>query len=237
MDEFLRTVKWIKYRRDFTINGLFYDPITDKLLDFVGGQKDLEVRTLRAIGNAQERFAEDHLRLLRAVRFATRFEFEIAEETWEALEAFAPDISRISPERIRDELDRIWVHPNRVLGFDLLVKSGLMLAIFPEILKLQGCEQPPQWHPEGDVFVPTRIMLDMLPDLFLEVLVEFVLPKRRQIGPTWLPNRSKFQQLLVQNRSWAVLGATLEKKSKIIRKKMRLLGGQVGGSWGPRWRH
>ena len=151
-------------RRDFTINGLFYDPITDKLLDFVGGQKDLEVRTLRAIGNAQERFAEDHLRLLRAVRFATRFEFEIAEETWEALEAFAPDISRISPERIRDELDRIWVHPNRVLGFDLLVKSGLMLAIFPEILKLQGCEQPPQWHPEGDVFVHTRIMLDMLPD-------------------------------------------------------------------------
>jgi tRNA nucleotidyltransferase/poly(A) polymerase len=151
-------------RRDFTINGIFYDPITDKLLDFVGGQKDLEIRTLRAIGNAQERFAEDHLRLLRAVRFATRFEFEIAEETWEALETFAPDISRISPERIRDELDRIWVHPNRVLGFDLLVKSGLMLAIFPEILKLQGCEQPPQWHPEGDVFVHTRIMLDMLPD-------------------------------------------------------------------------
>ena len=151
-------------RRDFTVNGLFFDPITDKLLDFVGGQKDLEAGKLRAIGDAQERFAEDHLRLLRAIRFATRFEFQIADETWEALTESAPKITRISPERIRDELDRIWVHPNRVLGFDELVKSGLMLAIFPEILKLQGCEQPPQWHPEGDVFVHTRIMLDMLPD-------------------------------------------------------------------------
>ena len=151
-------------RRDFTINGLFYDPITDKLLDFVGGQKDLEEGALRAIGDARERFAEDHLRLLRAIRFATRFEFEIGKETWEAVKAFAPHITRISPERIRDELDRIWVHPNRILGFDLLVNSGLMQVIFPEILKLQGCEQPPQWHPEGDVFIHTRIMLDMLPD-------------------------------------------------------------------------
>ena len=151
-------------RRDFTINGLFYDPITETLLDFVDGQKDLEAGRLRAIGDAKERFAEDHLRLLRAIRFATRFEFQIGDETWAALRELAPKITRISPERIRDELDRIWVHSHRVKGFDLLVESGLMLAILPEILKLQGCEQPPQWHPEGDVFVHTRIMLDMLPD-------------------------------------------------------------------------
>lgn len=151
-------------RRDFTINGLFFDPSNEELLDFVGGQEDVKAGRLRAIGDAAERFAEDHLRLLRAIRFATRFGFEIDTETWEALKACSTHITRISPERIRDELDRIWVNENRVRGFDLLVESGLMEAILPEIMKLQGCEQPPQWHPEGDVFVHTRMMLDMLPD-------------------------------------------------------------------------
>jgi tRNA nucleotidyltransferase/poly(A) polymerase len=151
-------------RRDFTVNGIFYDPLSETLLDFVHGQDDIDAGILRCIGDPLERFAEDHLRLLRAIRFATRFGFEIAPETWDALKTCAPSITRISPERIRDELDRIWVHPNRVLGFDLLVDSGLMPAILPEILDLQGCEQPPQWHPEGDVFVHTRMMLDILPD-------------------------------------------------------------------------
>jgi len=150
-------------RRDFTINGLFFNPENETLIDHVNGQKDLETRVVRAIGDPQERFAEDHLRLLRAVRFATVLEFEIEKETWENIRIHATDIGKIAPERTREEIVKILVHPNRQRGFDLLVDSGLMNEIFPEILMLQGCEQPPQWHPEGDVFVHTRIMLGLLP--------------------------------------------------------------------------
>lgn len=151
-------------RRDFTVNGMFYDPIRDKVVDYVGGRQDLAKGLLRAIGDPDKRFQEDYLRLLRAIRFATRLDFEIEEKTWQAIEESAPRVVAISPERIRDELDRIWVSPNRLRGFDLLVESGLMKALLPEILELQGCEQPPQWHPEGDVFVHTRLMLSLLPE-------------------------------------------------------------------------
>ncbi len=154
------------HRRDFSINGMFLDPISDEIRDYVGGRADLDARLIRAIGVPAQRFHEDYLRLLRAIRFASRFEFEIEAETWAAIQAEAANISKISPERIRDELDKIWTSPSqrRVRGFDLLVDSGLMQSILPEILDLQGCEQPPQWHPEGDVFVHTRIMLGLLPD-------------------------------------------------------------------------
>ncbi len=151
-------------RRDFTINGIFEDPVEGEILDFVNGRADLEKRTIRAIGDPRERFQEDYLRTLRAIRFSTRLGFSIEEETWEAICATAGQIHCISPERIRDELDRIWTDPNRVKGFDLLVESGFMLEILPEIIELQGCEQPPQWHPEGDVFIHTRIMLGLLED-------------------------------------------------------------------------
>lgn len=151
-------------RRDFTVNGLFLDPMTGNVLDFVGGRTDLERRILRAIGDPRERFAEDHLRLLRAVRFSTVLEFPIEEQTWRAVCDLAPTIKTVSAERIREELVKILLHPNRVRGFDLLVESGLMHEVLPEILVLKGCEQPPQWHPEGDVFVHTRIMLGLLPD-------------------------------------------------------------------------
>lgn len=149
-------------RRDFTINGMFFDPVEEKIIDYVGGQEDLEKGIIRAIGNPEERFREDYLRLMRAVRFSTVLDFEIESGTWSAIQQQAPQITKISPERIRDELDRIWVSPARVKGFDLLVDSGLMQAIFPEIINLQGCEQPPQFHPEGDVFVHTRLMLELL---------------------------------------------------------------------------
>lgn len=151
-------------RRDFTINGLFLDPLSGEIIDFVGGCADIEARQLRAIGNPEERLREDYLRLLRAIRFAARFEFEIEPATWKAITQHAADIRTISAERIRDELSRILVHPTRVRGFDLLVESGLMAQLIPEILELRGCEQPPQFHPEGDVFVHTRLMLSLLPD-------------------------------------------------------------------------
>lgn len=150
-------------RRDFTINGLFYAPQTAQILDYVGGQVDLAAKCLRAIGDAASRFQEDHLRLLRALRFACVLDFEIEPATWAAICQCSALIRKISPERIRDELDKIWISPQRVRGFDLLVASGLMAEILPEILDLQGCEQPPQFHPEGDVFVHTRLMLSHLP--------------------------------------------------------------------------
>jgi len=159
-------------RRDFTINGLFFDPVADELIDYVHGREDVAAGIVRAIDDPAWRFEEDQLRLLRAVRFATTLEYEIEPDTWKALVATADRIERVSPERIREEMNRIWTSPHRVRGFDLLVESGLMRAILPEILELRGCEQPPRWHPEGDVFVHTRLMLEKLPpDAGLELVL------------------------------------------------------------------
>ncbi|MEY2559418.1 MAG: hypothetical protein QOE34_2843 [Verrucomicrobiota bacterium] len=150
-------------RRDFTINGMFFDPETDAVIDFVGGRADLEARLIRAIGDPAQRFAEDRLRMLRAVRFATVLGFEIEPATWDAVIAHAPSIAEISSERIREELVRIFLSPNRLRGWDLLDSSGLMKIVLPELDAMKGCEQPPQFHPEGDVFKHTRIMLELLP--------------------------------------------------------------------------
>jgi poly(A) polymerase len=150
-------------RRDFTINGMFFDPEANEVIDFVGGRADLDARVIRAIGEPAQRFAEDRLRILRAVRFATVLMFEIEPSTWEAVVTHAPSINEISAERIRDELVRIFMSGKRVRGWDLLEASGLMGAILPEVAAMKGCEQPPQFHPEGDVFTHTRIMLGLLP--------------------------------------------------------------------------
>jgi poly(A) polymerase len=150
-------------RRDFTINGMFYDPVAEKVIDFVGGRADIDAKLVRAIGDPARRFTEDRLRMLRAVRFATTLEFEIDKTTWEALVVNAPLINQISAERIRDELIRIFMSPNRVRGWDLLDSSGLMRAILPELHAMKGVLQPEQFHPEGDVFVHTRLMLHLLP--------------------------------------------------------------------------
>lgn len=150
-------------RRDFTINGMFFDPSRNEVIDFVGGQEDLRGRLVRAIGNPEQRFGEDRLRLLRAVRFATVLEFEIERLTWAALVGSAPRIGEISAERIRDELVKIFLSPQRLRGWDLLDHSGLLGVIIPEVEAMKGCQQPPQFHPEGDVFEHTRLMLGMLP--------------------------------------------------------------------------
>jgi poly(A) polymerase len=150
-------------RRDFTINGMFFDPEAGEVIDFVNGRADLEARLIRAIGDPVQRFTEDRLRILRAVRFATVLGFEIDPSTWDAVLAQASSIKEISAERIREELVRIFMSPARVRGWDLLDASGLMSAILPELEAMKGCEQPPQFHPEGDVFKHTRIMLDLLP--------------------------------------------------------------------------
>ena len=149
-------------RRDFTVNGLFYDPAEGKVLDFVRGENDLKARLLKAIGDPSMRFDEDKLRMLRAVRFATTLGFTIDSPTWEAVKRHAPEIHAVSAERIREEFVKILLSPNRLQGFDLLDESGLLREILPEMEDLKGCDQPPEFHPEGDVFVHTRLMLSLL---------------------------------------------------------------------------
>ena len=150
-------------RRDFTINGMFYDPVAGEVIDFVGGRADLDAKLVRAIGEPAQRFAEDRLRMLRAVRFATVLDYQIDEQTWDALLANSAAINEISAERIREELVRIFLSANRVRGWDLLDASGLMQAVLPEVTAMKGCAQPEQFHPEGDVFEHTRLMLGLLP--------------------------------------------------------------------------
>src|SRR2546423_8011020 len=151
-------------RRDFTVNGMFFDPAKNEVIDFVDGRTDLKAKLIRAIGDPTKRFSEDRLRMLRAIRFATVLEFEIEKETWNALAQNAASITEISAERIRDELVRIFLSPHRLRGWDLLDQSGLLRAVLPEIEPMKGCAQPPQFHPEGDVFEHTRLMLKLLPE-------------------------------------------------------------------------
>ena len=173
-------------RRDFTVNGLFFDPLTRQILDFVGGESDLRAGILRSIGDPHARFAEDKLRLIRCVRFAASLGFEIEAETWRALVERAPEITAVSAERIRDELVKIFSHTSRVRGFDLLDQSGLLAILLPEVESLKGCEQPPDFHPEGDVFVHTRLMLSLLPEQVSTPLVFSVLFHDIGKPPTFL---------------------------------------------------
>jgi len=182
-------------RRDFTVNGLFYDPVAEKLHDWVGGEKDLRAKIIRTIGSPGERFAEDHLRLLRAVRFAAQLGFEIEPQTFAAVRKLAPKIELISAERIRDELIKLFAPPpfgvppsgggarlspaaavsnaGRTAGEDtrapaarglvLLLKSGLLPGVLPELVTTIACEQSPDFHPEGTVFEHIRLMLEKMP--------------------------------------------------------------------------
>jgi len=162
-------------RRDFTINGMFYEPIAEEVIDFVGGRADLQAKLIRAIGQPEQRFSEDRLRMLRAIRFATVLEFDIDTATWSALADRAETIKDISAERIRDELVRIFLSRHRLRGFDLLDRSGLLRAIIPEMEPMKGCAQPEQFHPEGDVFRHTRLMVELLPESVSVPLVFSVL--------------------------------------------------------------
>jgi poly(A) polymerase len=151
-------------RRDFTINGLFLDPLSGETHDWVGGKADLQARLVRTIGSPEERFVEDHLRMLRAVRFAAQLDFTIAPETFAAIQSLAPKIKIISAERIRDELLKMFTPGIAERGLRLLHASGLMVQVFPELSATVACEQPPEHHPEGTVFEHLCLMLRHLPD-------------------------------------------------------------------------
>ena len=150
-------------RRDFTINGLLLDPATNEVLDFVGGQKDLKAGIIRTIGEPEHRFTEDKLRMLRAVRFAARFGYEIEARTFATMRALAGEIRQVSSERIRDELTKMLTEGQAKRAFELLDSSGLLAQVLPELPRMKGIEQPPQFHPEGDVWVHTLLLLSMLP--------------------------------------------------------------------------
>jgi poly(A) polymerase len=157
-------------RRDFTINGMLLDPVVfeetgspaSAVLDYVGGQGDLKARILRAIGEPALRFTEDKLRMLRGVRFAARLELEIEPRTMAAMRAAAPDIGQVSCERIRDELTLMLTEGHARRAFELLDETGLLGYVLPEAVKMHGVEQPPQFHPEGDVWVHTMLLLEKL---------------------------------------------------------------------------
>ena len=157
-------------RRDFTINGMVYDPIDDRIIDLVEGRKDLELRTIRAIGEPRERFREDRLRMIRAVRFAASLKFEIAAETFAAIRQLAPTIADISWERIGDEVTRILTEGGARRGFELLDLSGLLAVLLPEIGRLKDTPQSPDYHPEGDVFQHTMLLLGHLDSTATETL-------------------------------------------------------------------
>ncbi len=149
-------------RRDFTINGLLLDPRTGEVLDFVGGRDDLRAGLLRAIGEPGLRFREDKLRMVRAVRFAARLDYAIEQATLAALRRLAPQVTQVSAERLRDELTKLLTEGAARRGFELLDETGLLIIVLPEAAKMKGVEQPPQFHPEGDVWIHTRLMLEKL---------------------------------------------------------------------------
>jgi len=150
-------------RRDFTINGMLLDPGNGEVLDFVGGRKDLESGIIRTIGDPEQRFGEDKLRMLRAVRFAARFEYTIEPATFAAMQKLSEQIDMVSRERVRDELTRMLTEGHGRRAFLLLDESGLLKHVLPEISAMKGVEQPAEFHPEGDVFVHTLLLLENLP--------------------------------------------------------------------------
>ena len=151
------------HRRDFTINGLLLDPETEKILDFVGGRKDIEAGVIRAIGDPIRRFTEDKLRMLRAVRFSARFNYVLESNCVKAVDALGAQIAQVSSERLRDELTKILTEGAARRGFELLDSTGLLKYLLPEVSRMKGVAQPPQYHPEGDVWIHTLLMLEKLP--------------------------------------------------------------------------
>ncbi len=174
-------------RRDFTINGLMQDMETQQILDFVGGREDLRRGIVRAIGTPEVRFREDRLRMVRAVRFAARFGYSIEPATFQAIAAAAPHITAVSAERLRDEITKLLTEGAARRTFELLDTTGLLKACLPEIVAMKGVAQPPEFHPEGDVWVHTLLMLENLPPSPPATLAWAVLLHDVGKPPTFVP--------------------------------------------------
>jgi poly(A) polymerase len=161
--EYARTPQEDVSRRDFTINGLMLDPETGEVLDSVGGRDDIRAGIVRAIGQPDVRFREDKLRMVRAVRFAARFGYAIEPATFAAIQAAASQIHQVSPERLREELTKLLTEGAARRAFESLEATNLLPELLPEVVRMKGVQQPPQYHPEGDVWIHTRMMLEMIP--------------------------------------------------------------------------
>lgn len=201
-------------RRDFTVNALFLDPLTGTVHDYVGGQADLAARLIRAVGRPDDRFAEDHLRMMRAVRFAATLNFALDSATADAIRHNATQIEKVSAERIQQELTRILLEaPQPGAAIELLQAVGLLPVILPEVSALRGQEQPPQFHPEGDVWTHTIMMLNAMhqPDLRLAYAVLL-----HDVGK---PGTAKFVENRIRFDCHAGVGATL---AEGILKRLRL---------------
>jgi len=155
-------------RRDFTINAMLYDPETEEVIDYTGGMRDIERRLLRTIGRPEDRLSEDKLRMLRAVRFSARLGYGIERGARGVIELFAPQITQVSRERIRDEIIKMFTQENPGEGLKLLHETGLLEHVLPDVAKMDGVQQPPEFHPEGDVLTHTRLVLDKLYEYVLE---------------------------------------------------------------------
>lgn len=193
---FAKTPQEDVQRRDFTINGLLLDPIENEVLDYVGGQADLQAKIIRTIGDPQERFTEDKLRMLRAVRFAARLGYQIESRTFMAIQRLAPNVGQVSRERIRDELDKMLTEGHARRAFELLDSTGLLQQVLPEIAAMNGVQQPPQYHPEGDVWTHTLMLLEGLQEGCARSLAWGVLLHDVGKPPTFrvAPDRIRFDQ-------------------------------------------
>ncbi len=186
-------------RRDFTINGLLLDPQTGEVLDFVGGRDDIRAGVVRAIGEPELRFREDRLRMVRAVRFAARFGYAIEPGTFAGIRKQAAEVTQVSVERMREELTKLLTEGAARRGFELLDDTGLLEAILPDVAKMKGVQQPPQFHPEGDVWTHTRLMLEKLspgcsPTLAWGVLLHDIGKPSTFTAPAGLQDRIRFDQ-------------------------------------------
>jgi poly(A) polymerase len=193
---FAKTPQEDVQRRDFTINGLLLDPIKNEVLDYVHGQADLNAKIVRTIGDPQERFTEDKLRTLRAVRFAARLGYEIEPTTFAAVQRLAAKIGQVSRERIRDELDKMLTEGHARRAFELLDSTGLLKVVLPEVAAMKGVQQPPQFHPEGDVWIHTLLLLEGLEKGCASALAWGVLLHDVGKPPTFrvAPDRIRFDQ-------------------------------------------
>jgi poly(A) polymerase len=212
-------------RRDFTINGMFFDPLENRLIDYVGGQEDLRARVLRAIGEPERRFTEDKLRLLRGVRLATRFDLTIEPETAKAIQKMAPQLPVVSAERIADELHKLLVCPQRARGMNLLADLGLVAVILPELLPMKGLPQGPPNAPTGDLWDHVMRVLDLLgPDVSFPLTLAALLHdvgKPRTVGRT--PDRYTFYYHEHVGRRMASEIATRLKLSNAERERIEWL--------------
>ncbi len=204
-------------RRDFTINAMLYDPAEKRVIDYVGGQQDLQNRLIRAVGDPFARFAEDKLRLMRAIRFAGRFDYAIEPETWAAICTTSPEITQVSFERIRDELLKTLVGPNPHKGAELFLKAGILKEILPEVTALTGVEQPAKFHPEGDVWAHTLIMLKKMVNPSEELALAVLLHDVGKPSTFTVQDRIRFNE-------HDHVGASLTTK---ICRRLRLPGKQV----------